>query len=130
MGEIGTNCTTSPSTADGVTHGTRAAQEDALTGLCQRISWCGGGGALRFQPVLELNAGLRYDEERHLCVLVTAELGALSTIDASRIGPEPGACFVTRNQILLSIEVRRPKAVNHVVGRHLDEDRASDGNVN
>src|SRR2546423_8595252 len=80
--------------------------------------------------MLEVDARLRHDEERHLGVLVTAELGALSPIDSNRISAEPGSGFVSGYEIFLPIEVGRPKTVNDITRRHFDEHRSANGNVN
>ena len=63
-------------------------------------------------------------------MLMTAEFSALPAICARLVRLEPHRILVSRNQIALAMEVRGPKAVNHVYRRCLDHHRLSHGNMN
>src|SRR6185437_1853628 len=78
----------------------------------------GSGRARRARvPRVERHARLGNHEERHLRVRQPAELGALSAIDARRIGAKPERARVPRNEIAFAVQVRRPEAVDDIVRR-------------
>ena len=69
------------------------------------------------------------DFERHVRVLMPAELRALAAIDAGFVRLDPRVGHDARNQIALAHQVRHPEAVNDVRRHRLDDDREADGNV-
>src|SRR5436305_6803032 len=129
MGEIGSDGATRASTANGVTHRARPAQKNTLTGLCQRVGRLRCRPPLLVEPVLEIDTRLGHDVERHLRVLIAAELGALTPVNAGRVRSEPGNGLMSWNEILFSREIRRPEAVNDVCRSHLQQHRAANWNM-
>jgi hypothetical protein len=73
--------------------------------------------------------GLGNDVEGEVRVLEAAEFGALTAKHARLIGLHPDRRRVARNEIALSLKVRRLEAVNHVPRRELSDDRPADRNV-
>jgi hypothetical protein len=63
-------------------------------------------------------------------VLHAAEFRALDAIHARRVCPQPELVVMPRDEILLATEVRRPEAVDHVVGVEPDQRGAADRKVN
>src|SRR2546423_10398679 len=62
-------------------------------------------------------------------MVVGGEFRALARKDAGSISAEPRTSFVSGNQILVPVEIRRPETVDYVGRRHLDEHRPTDGHM-
>src|SRR4051812_36495595 len=81
------------------------------------------------QPTFKFVGRCGDHPQRHIRVLKTTELGALSAKVSSMIRLNPFRRYVRWNQILLSLQVRNPKAVNHIVRGAADHHGTADWNV-
>src|SRR5256714_2926774 len=115
--------------AHGVAHHARRREEDLLTArLCGRRG-LRGGRELRVVPRLEFFVRLDDDRERHVRVLVSAELCALAAVRARAVGAYPRDGLVARNEVGLAVQVRNPEAVYDIVRGELEEDGLTLWNV-
>lgn len=72
----------------------------------------------------------RHDVERHVRVLMPAELGALAAIRPLLVHLKPNCVTVARYQVALALYVGRPEAVDHITRASLQNDRYAGRNVN
>jgi hypothetical protein len=84
---------------------------------------------LILQPALELLHRLGHHQERHVGVLMAAELGALAAIRPWRIGLNPGVGHEAWEQVAFALQARHPEAVDDITRGGPDHDRNADRNV-
>src|SRR3954454_1303550 len=114
MGKLRPDSRTGIGSADGVAHYASSSGEDLLAPLGECIGWLGCRLHLLLQPRLKFFRRFGDDEEGHVRVLMSAELGALSAKAAFLVCLDPDCGVVTRQEIALAVNVRRPEAVDHV----------------
>ena len=85
--------------------------------------------ALLAFPIGEAFLGLGDDKERHMRMLSAAELGALPTKRPRSVGREIEHVHLPGDEVLFTVQVRNPKAVDHIIGAQNDPHRLADGNV-
>lgn len=107
----------------------RPALEDGLPALRHLARRRRGGGALGVAPAREVLGGLGDHGDRHVRVLVAAELGALSAIDSGGVGLNHERAVVSGHEVTLSVQTGNPEAVDDVRGDQTQRDRTSDRNV-
>src|SRR5205814_1564480 len=113
-----------------VTHNAGAREKHLLSALLPVIARGRRILALAAEPCIELALRLGDNDKTHMCVLHAAVFSALAAIYTRPSRAKPGGGRVTGNQILFTVEVRRPEAVNHVGGAQLKLHSFIDGHVN
>src|SRR4029079_5473553 len=112
-----------------MTAGTSARHEDVTPAPFDVRFWIARRPTHLGAPGVELRFGLGHHVERHVGVLLAAELRALAAERARAVCLHPDRGDVAGNQIAFALEIRCPEAVNDVTRLELEDDRPPDGNV-
>src|SRR5581483_4904288 len=111
MGEVGCAFAVRIGTQYGVAHRAGAAQKHLLATLLQRAARRIGRLPLARNPIRILLWRARDHEQGHLRMLISAEFGALAAVDAGRIGTKGRGDGMSRNEVLLAVQIGYPEAV-------------------
>src|SRR6202171_1335579 len=78
---------------------------------------------LLFNPAVELITGLHIDAEKHLGMLCSTILSALTQVESVLLRVKPHRIGVVGNQVGLTGQTRNPEAVVCICGEQSDESR-------
>src|SRR4051794_20771076 len=116
VGQIGSGGSAGYRALDRVAHNARPAKEHLLATFLLGILWLFCRAALFLFPAGKVLLGLGNNKQRHMRMLRTTELGALPPEGPRPVSRQVQHVHLTRDQILLAVQVGNPKAVDHVIG--------------
>src|SRR6185369_6375591 len=130
MGEVGTGFAVRSHSTNCMTSRALLRHKNLLS--CNRLGIGRRHGVVSLQCGPRLKRGLLFgdNEKRHVGVLQTAKLGALTTIHARTLGANGKLIRAAGNQILFARKAWHPEGVNDIETFELKPDVSSDRNMN
>src|SRR3954467_9292568 len=128
MGQVRPSCAGGRGAADGMTSRARLRKKHLLPGLNLGCiaRYRDGRPPLSISPGVECGGVFRNYEERHVGVLQSAELRALSAIDTGSIRADRQLVVTPRDEVLLAGKTRYPEGVDDVHALQRNANVASD----
>src|SRR4051812_30161108 len=108
MGQIWRNLAMRLGAADRMARAATGAHEYVEAPALHVILWRARLLTQRVEPAFEIRLGLGDHLKRHVCMLNTAEFGALTSEHTRVIGLHPDGGGIAGNQIALALQVWQP----------------------